>query len=46
MSCPVDTTAVYAMAGYQYDDDTQDAMLTRAENDLGCGLLFDSYNFP
>jgi hypothetical protein len=45
-SCTDVTKAVIAKAGDKFDDDTQEAMLKRAENDLGCGWQFDSFNFP
>ena len=45
-SCTEVTKAVIAKAGDKFDSDTQEAMLKRAENDLGCGWQFDSFNFP
>jgi hypothetical protein len=45
-SCTDVTKAVIARAGDKYDDAAQEAMLKRAENDLGCSWQFDAFNFP
>lgn len=45
-SCTDVTRAVISKAGDKYDSDAQEAMLKRAENDLGCAWQFDAFNFP
>jgi hypothetical protein len=45
-SCTEVVKAVIAKAGDRFDDATQEAMLKKAEGDLGCSPHFDNFTFP
>ena len=44
-ACVEVTRAVLAKTD-RFDDATKEAMLKKAETDLGCGSQFDAFNFP